>query len=513
MDTKLVLIKAITLVYYEICDGKEPEYSNYLIEELISTVPDQKSIITGEPCAISSLKETLSELLRLDPGSSITKADLIQRVIVNVGEDSYLIDALEKGIVDNCTKEDLRFRIKNIRGELSTIRSRSQVTDIIKKASSQCAFNPDGIDWKTFVPNLVNQLESNHDAGRPIADPSMIGRLDLTDKYAIKEFLNGGKEAICGKGIMRTGWQGLNKMCDGGIRRGELVVVGALKHNFKSGMLLNIPRQIIQHNTPYMYDDTKKPLILHITLENELETNIITLHNSLWEKKYKEKSTLEAITSEEDMLKASEFIMEEMSVNGYTFHMLRLDPSVLTYEGLFKIVKDYEADNFEIHMLSIDYLPMMQLTGCTGSLQADQIRDLYRRCRNFCVPRHIALLTAHQLSPAAVEENRANPKDFVKRVVGKSYYDRCKAVDHEADLEITINIEKPGDSHSYLTMARGKHRKPTMTPEKELYQVYRFEEIETIPDDVDGPSNARRTVGGGTVSEGGGDPWYGRNYA
>ena len=510
MDNKLVLVKAITLVYLEQLKNGVGNIDIPVISDLVNSIPDQKHIISEEPCTITALKDTLAEVISICSANSISRNDLIQRVRVNVGDDLYLAEALEESISDTMGDDEIHERIGTIRKELETIRSRNKITEIIKKANSQCAFNSGAIDWKQFIPSLVNELESNYDAGNRLSHPSLMGKLDFTDKYAIKELLMSGKDSICGKGIMRTGWQGLNEMCDGGIRRGELVIVGARKHNFKSGMLLHIPRQIIRYNEPFMYNPKRKPIILHFTLENEIEGNVITLYNMLWESKYKKKSDLKAITTEEQLMKASDFIMQEMSVNGYTFHMLRFDPSTLTYDELFNVIKEYESDNYEVHMVSIDYLAMMSYKGCTGSLDADRIRDLYRRCRNFFVQRHISLLTAHQLSSDAINLARDKKKDFVKEVAGQSYYDRCRSIDHEADLEVTINIEKPGDGFSYLAMHRGKHRKPTITPEKHHYQVYRFEEVGIIPDDIEGKNMARKAVGGSTVAEGGGDPWYAR---
>ena len=71
-----------------------------------------------------------------------------------------------------------------------------------------------------------------------------------------------------------------------------------------------------------------------------------------------------------------------------------------------------------------------------------------------------------------------------------------------------IRIEEPDDGYSYLTMMRGKHRKPIETPKIHFYQVYRFEKVGCIPDDIMGASQARKQIGGGTAAEGNSIPWY-----
>ena len=48
-------------------------------------------------------------------------------------------------------------------------------------------------------------------------------------------------------------------MFDGGLRRGEMIVVGGIQFGFKSGMLMNLPRQVALYNKPYMLDTIKKP--------------------------------------------------------------------------------------------------------------------------------------------------------------------------------------------------------------------------------------------------------------
>ena len=508
MDIKLQLVKLITLIFRESQVGNTDNLNDdMLIKDIVNNIviDDASSEETAE--TLTALKDTVGELLTQSSFGTISKDDLLQRVRINVSEDNFLYEALVTGVASDHDKESLLRICKGLRSELATTRLRAQVKKICYDAYVQTTFREKNVNWKNFIPTVINQLESFNDVSVDDQPASMIGSLDLTDKYAIKQMLIDGKDSVCGHGIMRMGWQGMNEMTDGGLRRGELVVVGALKHNFKSGMLLNIPRQVALYNKPYMLDETKKPLIVYISLENELKSNVVDLYNTLKELRTGEKSDITEL-DEERLIEASDFIVKELSVNGYHYKMLRFNPSDFTYQDLFNTLRKYETDGFEVHLLSIDYLAMMSMSGCSGTNGAGQIRDLYRRCRNFCAPRQITLLTAHQLSSDATNLLREGTSDFVSRVAGKSYYADCKAVDHEADLEITIHLEKPGDGHKYMTAHRGKHRKPTITPDNQHYQVYRFEEIGGLRDDIEGKSMARKSVGGRAESEGGGLEWW-----
>jgi len=91
--------------------------------------------------------------------------------------------------------------------------------------------------------------------------------------------------------------------------------------------------------------------------------------------------------------------------------------------------------------------------------------------------------------------------------VDKGYYEGCKSLDTEPDLEmhqhiVVVNGEK------YLTLQRGKHRKFTITPENDLYYVYKFDPIGGVRDDINGRDMSRRSVGGNAVADGGGEAWY-----
>jgi len=50
--------------------------------------------------------------------------------------------------------------------------------------------------------------------------------------------------------IYKSGWQALNRMTQGGFRRGEFCTIGALQHKYKTGFSLSVFMQIARHNKP-----------------------------------------------------------------------------------------------------------------------------------------------------------------------------------------------------------------------------------------------------------------------
>ncbi|AEH03555.1 DnaB-like replicative helicase [Pseudomonas phage PhiPA3] len=78
---------------------------------------------------------------------------------------------------------------------------------------------------------------------------------------------------------------------------------------------------------------------------------------------------------------------------------------------------------------------------------------------------------------------RENTEDFVKVVANKGYYDGCRRLGQEPDLELFHHIIKV-KGKSYLAIQRGKHRN-TVTSEEDQYVLLPFSSCGIIPWDID----------------------------
>ncbi len=97
-------------------------------------------------------------------------------------------------------------------------------------------------------------------------------------------------------------------------------------------------------------------------------------------------------------------------------------------------------------------------------------------------------------------------EEFVKEIANKGYYDGCRTLDQEVDLEIYVHIVVK-NGKSYLCVQRGKHRKPKPTPHHLLYTVLPFDPVGAIPDDVNGRDRSVKAPGAG--ADGGDDSvWW-----
>lgn len=503
MDNKLILVDLITLLYRDAeRDGKGsdiPTFVRGVVDEIKAN--DAHIDVSSASDVIAALRTTVFWMLDHGTDVPFNREELLQRIRVNVAEETYLADTIEKSTVPLDDQKLIADSVARIEMKLRQEDAKKRLRETMKKLYTDVSFNAEGLNWGTFVDTAISELEPYGAmmTGRSVHE-EMLTEIDLDNIESMAEALNRARDLNSSEGVLRLGQQGFNKMLGavGGIRRGDLVCLGALQHNYKSGALLHWPRMVAMYNKPYMMDETKKPLIIHITLENQAEDNAAIMCK--WLKENETGVEYDIRDPEHNPVEEAQYIKEKLGVNGYHFKFFRFEGSNFNYSKLVALFRDLERE-YEIHLCSIDYLNLMSKEGCMGGTDSAVIRDLFRRVRNYTNPRGIAVLTAHQLSSEAKQLKRQGVENFVKEVANKGYWADSKMIDQELDLEIIIDLARPGDGTTYFTAYRGKHRMPFITPESDLYTVYKFQEIGGLPDDLMGDSMALKKVGLGSVSD------------
>ena len=512
MDAKLLLVKAITLLYL---NGKleegQSDASSVARAVIEQVKPRDKFLNTefGESDPINELRETLKYMSDKPSGTEFDETDLKQRFRLNVKHNDDLYTALVDGLFTEDVEQERILKMYNShRGAIRAHINKTKLAETLKHYFIKTTHQSETVDYKTIIEEIKEKLNpyntiDSGDAGI-YAHPSIVNNTSMSNFDEIASVFSSTKDELDSKGVIRTPYHGLNRMCGshGGIRRGETTVVTALTHNYKTGMVLDMFMGCPLFNKPYMRDPTKKPLNLRISYENTTQQDFKHLYTKLYEYEEKVPVDMRYINVEE----AAQFVMDKLNVNGYESQIIHIDPSDFTYPDLFKLIETLEEDGYEIHLLTIDYLNMMSKAGCTNEAIGDNVRDLLRRSRNFCIRRGIALVTPHQFSSEARKLERGEPRNFVKVVTGRGYYDSCSRLEQEIDLELSLHIVE-FNGESYLTMQRGKHR-GVVTPNSHQYCVYKFEAVGGIPFDVLGDDLSRKSIGADTQADGGAAPWF-----
>ena len=518
MDNNLLLVKTITLLYKETTLEDKDMFSARLATEILDGIklPDVGSDFDRYKETLVALRGTTKWLIELGETSSVDKTTLLQRIRVNVGSDEWLYEAFRQGIDETGDSDSVNHQVQALRRELTDYLASTRITDIMKRATHKLMFQPESIpNVPDFIRNITHELEPFlHSQGKYQIDGE-VDSADFADPDSVYALMAKGHAHTSSEGVLKFGYQAFNRMLgiNGGGRRGECCVVSALQHNFKSGWVKNMFKHMALYNVPFMKDPSKKPCLVFLSLEDELPETLLWYYVNLKENETRQPVDMKAThllspAEQEQFLRdAAQYVIERLSANGYHIIFKRIDPSSLTYDMLFEYLDSLKADGYEIHALVVDYLAMMSKRGLAVTTVGSDIRDLWRRTRNYTSASDIFFVSPHQMSPAAKLLVRGNVEDLVKEVANKGYYDGCSTLDQEVDLEVYLGKVKV-NGNWYLTVQRGKHRGLIQqTPERDLYFVLPFNDVGGICDDINGQDTSSRHAGA-AIGEGDSKPWF-----
>jgi hypothetical protein len=499
MTPRLLLLKIITLLHLESQIEGDSSRSSDLATSLLSTVKIPEAdvgLIDSEREIIGSLYNICRKLANAMPGEEMDRSDLLQEVRLHCSSETDLFDSFKEGIVLELSQDGLKKRVGYIRKELKGYLHYEGTKKRILDMAHTLRFKENSIDdmdavLREFSTDVESSLSKSNKK-----DEAILGTIDMQDKETVVKAACAVADEQSGAGKLKFHLQDMNDMLNGGQRRGEFLCTSALPHNNKTGFSLDCFAGVAINNDPYLFDAKKKPLLLRISFEDDVEMNFNHLFKHFWEQEYGEVAVMTG-KSEDDV---AQYVMDKLTVRGWHVQLYKVDPSMWSIFDLFAFIRDKEAEGYEIAMCMLDYMRKMPTTGCVQGVAGADIRDMARRCRNFFNARKIAFFTPHQVSTQAKEIQRSVPKDFVKMLPGGGYYDGCKSLDAEIDIELFQHIEKH-NGHSYLTLQRGKHRGAPVLPDDQKYLVYQFFDIGGIPPDMGGERTGLRKVGGKRASE------------
>ena len=504
-DKKLVLVKVITLLFRESSLAEKSGNSIDLVRTILDEIkPSEVNLsINQDKDLVTHLKETAIYLCGLD---KVDKNDLLQRLKVNCNYDDKLFEAFKEGIDKDMDDGSLKRTILSMRKFLNDYFRENEITKIIKIIYNDIIYNRDKIkNLKTYLGESIIRLEPyTIEATRK--DPAIIGTIDLCDTNSLNLAIEEIKNQMDSTGIMKTGWQGLNRMLQGGFRRGEQWVTPALQHKWKTGHTLTLFKQLAIYNTPYLLNKNKKPLIIRFSFEDNLSTNVQFLYQNMY---FNEHGDLDDISKISSSYMAG-YIKDKLNANGFHIKMERIDPTTWNYRDFQNRLLELEADGYEIVACIADYLGLIPTRGCEDGPSGHALRDLFRRMRAFTSSRGIIFITPHQLSTDAKQLIRDGKPDFVKNLPGNGYFSGSKQLDQEVDGIYYLHIEKM-NKRAYLTIQHDKHRGLDVLNEDDRYFVLPFPEKGPIIDDLNRSEITLRKVGGGPIGSAEETPFFAFN--
>ena len=499
MDVKALLAKCISLLFREGQSG-ENDLSKQLVLDVITTLKINSNDISGTDSTVNELKNVVLNMVSKEHPTPYN--DLIQHIRIACSSDVVLFESIQDNISFQLDEDELKRTILSYRFELNKYLKEKKATMLLDKMTFDLKFNRDKIgDLNQYMSsNLNGIIDLVNYSGEEI--PGIICEVDLSDIDAVAEQFELIRKENDGSRTIKMPWQAMNRMTRGGLRLGQLTTVGGLAHNNKTGVSLSMFISGCIFNNPknLQTDQKKKPLMLLISFEDDMLIVLFNLYILLKENLENVKITDEdkqRLSSRE----AAEYVYKKLSDTGYDIRIIRADSSTWSYAEIQSCILQFESQGYEIHLTLIDYLNLANKNGLSHSRADADIQELFRRTKNFFAAKNIALLTPVQLSPDAMELKRQGNKMLAMQISDGSYYEGCRGLSREPELEIFVDIIKD-NGRKYQTFARGKHRGQNDTPEEHKFFILEFQKIGGLRWDVNGTDTSLSKFGSVRNAEG-----------
>lgn len=407
-------------------------------------------------------------------------------------KDKFVIDALKDILESRATPNRLGDIAKRLNNLVAWYKSKEYVGKLDRQLKD-CKLGMTVDDQTSKIDqmkSLVDEfkgviMELDHTVGK--GGPVEV--IDFSQKGSIKEAYDMFKERQVDH-VIRSGWQGLNKMCGdrGGFALGESVCFAARQHSFKSGMLLKIPQWISAYTKPPV-DDHKKPMILMITLENASYMNMIQMFKQMYISCHK--TPPPPGMTDDEMVNS---IYEYFNQSDYTLIIERYLPSNFGYEELTRLMEKYENSGYRIVSTVIDYLALMKTHNGTVSKSGDHmlLQELFSKTVNYHKAVGTTMFTAAQLNRGASDVVAAGGNHPVKQF-SERHIAGSLGIAREVDMLFYLNIESDEQGESWLTIQWGKTRYLEVA-ESQKFCAYKFHPEIGIPDDLEGSAQFVRDI-------------------
>lgn len=308
--------------------------------------------------------------------------------------------------------------------------------------------------------------------------------VSLSDKESIQRALEIFMDRNV-RGVLRSGLQGLNRSLGdrGGFGLGEMAVFLASSHNYKTGMLVSIMLWTVLYNKMNVTPG-KRPLVYFVSLENEVNQNLMDIFKILYSREERKKVDVNAWS----VAAITEWLQAYFSKFDVELFIDRYAPHDFSYNRFTKRFNAFADLGYEMVAFILDYMSEARgidpgdTMSAQGTIQL--IRENYTKFRTHANQQGYFSATGHQLTKKAEELAQQYRNGVVKRFHPGLIADSSD-VHRIVDLLFYLQLETNMDGVRFLTMVNRKNRGNKDTPENHKYCAYPFTEF-GIMDDVDG---------------------------
>jgi archaellum biogenesis ATPase FlaH len=266
-----------------------------------------------------------------------------------------------------------------------------------------------------------------------------------------------------------TGMQGFNDMLGGGFSGGAVYCILGLPGEGKTVTLLNLLYQLKKYNKSYICKDkTKRPCIVLLTMENQVQDGICTLFNIACSTE-----DISNYTTEEalQLMMARELAVTMDSPIDIIIKYKPINSVDTNY--LYKLTEDLEDEGYEVIALLQDYIKRIKPMD-ENKEERFRLGNVINDFRNFAIYKDIPVITASQLNRDAariIDDSRDTKKNDLVRKLGRANIGESSLIDENLDGTLFITPEWVGD-RKYMGIKLTKHRYKIYTKIKNIYQPF-----------------------------------------
>ena len=208
MDSKLLLVKIITLLYKESCLPENAGQSNQFVRSILNTIkfPETGLDVDTSRESMQALRATALWMCENPPEQSYDRAALLQRIRVNVGDDEGLYYGFQQGIDGDFDEQVIKKQILEARSTLREHFTRQELQTLIKTQSQKILFRPEEVNFRTLPRELIAELEKFVNAGSLEKLEGMVEEVDMSNLDQVSDVLNRGKAEAMAEGTVDENW-------------------------------------------------------------------------------------------------------------------------------------------------------------------------------------------------------------------------------------------------------------------------------------------------------------------
>jgi hypothetical protein len=376
--------------------------------------------------------------------------------------DSYVFEGI------STEQTELNKLVMSEQNNLADQLKKPKYLAVLAKAFTEIKYNPASIgDVAAHISNLSMSLDEVM-KGHGDADAAVLEEMDLDEPESegVQNVIDTIAKSNDQEGVYMTGWQDLNEALQGGPRPGDFMMVGSLEHNYKSGLVRSLFRQITTYNDPPTYSatETKKPLAWFVSFEDPLSSHVQFIFQNIMFNKTRQPVKMKDYATAEGKAFVLKTVIDDLQGKGWHVRFSRVDPSNWTYRKFIEKVLAVEASGFNLRVMVADYVLKIPTVGCdrSGATGTD-LRDMIMRLRNFFAAKKILLITPGQLAPAVKDEliKGTSEVNLLSWIAEKGLYAGSKQISQELDISLLIKKVRTGHDNKgpvWLDMLVEKHR-------------------------------------------------------